>query len=546
MSVTLDHFARAAADIAAHGDNDMLPFDIDTRFISDNQQDLAQIAFDYFQQLERDSVENTKNRISSLTVFNERLLAPAGPSGFRTATKIHPFWNLYFNGLGIAVADALAPYRSSAAWSYRFLPDGGEELFDRDSSWRAFRESTAEAASNAADDAVIVQTDIASFYEHVSHHYLENQLSDLLDDQGRVAKQVVGLLTKFSGGRSFGLPVGGQGARALAELMLHPIDRELTVLSIDWSRYVDDYVVVATSSEDAYGSLARLSHVLGDYGLNLSRNKTSVLSAKHYAEYVSAQLGGEDDEASRLRSIDVYFDPYSDTAIEEYDSLRETVESLQVLKLLNRELEKSLPDTFLVTQISRTLRLQTPEVAVHLMATLLGAGNLHAFRASWSSIMRGVSSLRSNVQFGEIFNNVDVLLDRVPVHSAHLLQAEANLVHYLRTLRFSRTNLRATFVRRVYDDARSETIRRACIDCWRSWGDRPSFTMLRNRWDQLSSESQRLVWLASYSMGDEGGGLRRQFQNNTEAAWTLGVERQNVRRFSAVYRNWCDHVQNAI
>lgn len=546
MAVTLDHFVRAAADIAAHGDNDMLPFDIDTRFIADNQQDLAVIAFDYFRQLERDSIENTKNRISSLTVFNERLLAPAGSSGFRAATKIHPFWNLYLNALGIAVADALAPHRSPAAWSYRFLPNGGEELFDRDSSWRAFRESTASTARTSDDGFVIVQTDIASFYEHISHHYLENQLSDLFNDGGRVAKQVVGMLSKCSGGRSFGLPVGGQGARALAELMLNPIDRELTVGNLDWARYVDDYVLVAGSSEAAYAALSKASHALGDYGLNLSRSKTSMLSAKHYADYVSAQLGGDEDEASRLREIDVYFDPYSDTAIEEYDSLRETVESLQVQKLLNRELEKSLPDTFLVTQIARTMRLQTAEIAVQLITTLLGRGNLNAFRASWSSIMRGVSSLRSNDQFIDIFAEIDLLLDLVPRHSAHLLQAEASLIHYLRTLRFARTDARAIFVRRAYDDARSETVRRACIDCWRKWPDRPSFTMLRNRWEQLSPDSQRLVWLASYSMGDEGAGLRRQFQNNTETSWALGIERQNVRRFSAIYRGWCDYVQNAV
>lgn len=546
MPVTLDHFARAAADIAAHGDNDMLPFDIDTRFIADNQTELATIAYDYYQRLARDSVENTKNLVGGLTVFNERLLAPAGPSGFRTATKIHPFWNLYFNGIGIAIAEALAAQRYSSAWSYRFLPDGGEELFDRASSWRAFREATSAIARDSEDGVVVVQTDIASFYEHISHHYLENHLTDLFHDEGRLAKQVVGLLTKFSGGRSFGLPVGGQGARVLAELMLHPIDRELTVLGVTWARFVDDYVVIATSSEHAYGSLAKLSHSLGDYGLNLSRSKTSILSAKHYADYVSAQLGGDEDEASRLREIDVHFDPYSDTAIEEYDSLRDTVESLQVQKLLSREIEKSLPDSFLVTQIARTLPLQSPALAVHLVTTLLGRGNLHAFRASWSSIMRGVSSLRSNDEFREIFPQIDGLLDQVPGHSPHLLQAESNLVHYLRALRFSRTEVRAIFVRRVFDDTQSDTVRRACIDCWRKWADRPSFTMLRNRWDRLSSDSQRLVWLASYSMGDEGDGLRRQFMNNTETSWALGVERQNVRRFSAVYRDWCARVQNAV
>ena len=37
MRVTLDHFTRAAIDIGAHGDNDTLPFDVDNRFISENQ-----------------------------------------------------------------------------------------------------------------------------------------------------------------------------------------------------------------------------------------------------------------------------------------------------------------------------------------------------------------------------------------------------------------------------------------------------------------------------------------------------------------------------
>lgn len=549
MPATLEHFLRSAADIASHGDNDMLPFDVDTRFIKDNQRALADIAYGFYHELSEDSVANNKTKLKSLTVFNERLLAPAGVAGFRTATKIHPFWNLYFNGLCIVIAEELSPLREDKAWSYRYLPEGNEELFDRNSSWRAFREATAAIASSARDqspETVIIQTDISSYYEHISHHYLENQLSDLFGGDGRIGKQIIELLKKFSGDRSFGLPVGGQGARVLAELMLNSVDKELTVRGVVWNRYVDDYVLIANSSEEAYGYLSILSHALGDYGLNLSRTKTSMLSAKNYSDYVAAQLGGDEDEASKLREIDVYFDPYSDTAVEEYDSLRETVESLQVQKLLNRELDKSLPDTFLVTQIGRTLRLQEPNMAADLIRTLLGRGNLHAFRGSWSSIMRGVASVRSSDEFEDIFLRIDSALDRVLVHSSHLLKAEANLLHFLRVLRFLRTNSRAVFVRNVFEQSRSEAIRRACIDCWRSWRDRPSFTMLRNRWNQLSPESQRMVWLASYSMGDEGDGLRRAFQGNTDNSWALGIERQNVIRFSTLYRTWCEDGQGAV
>ena len=141
QNVTLEHFKRAAEDIGSHGDNDTLPFDIDTRFISDSQDSLVEVAFNYYCELEKGNSKNAKNAINSLQIFSERLLTPTGPNGFRITTKIHPFWNIYFNGLGIAIAEAHAPNRSEQAYSYKFLKQGNT-LFDRTSSWRAYREAT--------------------------------------------------------------------------------------------------------------------------------------------------------------------------------------------------------------------------------------------------------------------------------------------------------------------------------------------------------------------------------------------------------------------
>lgn len=544
--VEFSHFERAAADIGAHGDNDTLPFDIDTRFLSDKQVELASLAFDFYQQLQGDSVSNSPRRLGSMTVFNERLLAPAGPAGFRVATKIQPFWNLYFNGLGVAVADAFESLRDQRAHSYRFIREGGVELFNRDRSWRAFREQTAAEASASCPGTIVVQTDISGFYEHISHHHIENFVQDVFPDNGRIAAQIVALLSKFSGGRSFGLPVGGQCSRILAELFLSQVDRRMTSSGISWHRYVDDYVLIADSHADAYKALSVLSHALADYGLTLSKTKTIFLSAKHYADYVSSQLGFDDSEAGKLREIDLHFDPYSDTAITDYESLRQTVEALEIQKLLNRELEKALPDTFLVTQIGRTLRLHEPSVAIQLATTLLSAGNLHAFRASWSTIMRGVANLRSTAEFEGIFSSIDSLIDRIPIHSSHLLQAEASLLHYLRTLRFHQTEARSSFVYRIYESARSDTVRRACLDCWRQWKHRDGFTLVRNRWNELSVECQRLLWLWSHSMGDQGDGFRRQVRHNVRQGWRLGIERQNVASYASVYEGWCDDPQTGV
>lgn len=537
--VTLEHFLRAAADIGAHGDNDTLPFDVDTSFVSAKQNELAETAFAFAMELRKDSVLNSKKKIAELTVFSERLLVATGASGFRVTTKLHPFWSIYFNGLGVAIADHLEPRRDARTFSYRFQAEGGAELFDRGSSWRMFRETTAKEAMLAPKGAVVVQTDISSFYEHISHHHLENLIDDLFPD-GRIGNQIIALLTKFSAGRSFGLPVGGQCSRILAELFLNSVDHRMTHDGLRWYRYVDDYVLIADSNSTAYEGLAFLSHALADYGITLNKSKTIMMTAKHYEEFVTAQLGGDDTNAGILRHVDLHYDPYSDNPEGDYESLKMTVENLDVQKLLGKELQKSLPDNFLITQIGRTLTFHNPTVALQLASTLLESNNLNAFRASWSTIMRGVANLRGRAEYEEIRSSLDVVIDKVTVHSAHLLQAEASLLHYLRVLKFGQTPARAAFVQKIYKSSSSHTVKRACIDCWRLWKDRSGFSSVLTRWSEINAECQRLTWLAAESFGDQGEGLRRQTGPSLEQSWRLGIERQDRPSFAAIYRNWCD------
>src|SRR5690606_16427726 len=134
----------------------------------------------------------------------------------------------------------------------------------------------------------------------------------------------------------------------------------------------------------------------------------------------------------------------------DYQELKETVGSLDIQTLLDLELNKSQPDTLLVAQIGRTLKLHPPEVALQLCKTLLSPRNLHAFRASWSTIMRGIAAVRGDDSFLEIFDGLDELLDDIPQTSAHLLAAEASCLHYLRTLRFKKTQRRGEFIRSLF------------------------------------------------------------------------------------------------
>jgi hypothetical protein len=368
---------------------------------------------------------------------------------------------------------------------------------------------------------------------------LENVIRDLGPAQSTIAVQIDRILSKLASGRSFGLPVGGQCARVLAEVMMTPIDRSLSDAGIVWHRYVDDFTLICTSQQDSYRALSVLSHSLADYGLTLNRSKTTILSAKHYADYVGAQLGEGEGVSVTLKELDLHFDPYSDTARVEYEKLKKSIEHIDIQLLLELEKEKSLPDNFVLAQIGRALRYQEPTVAGQLCATLLDPKNLDAFRASWSKIMRGIYSVRVSDEFAVVFDQIDGLLDQLPNSASHLLLPEANMLHYLKVIKFKRTEARGAFVRRIYDQSSSQTVRRACIDCWRHWHDRPSFIRLRNQWQNLGGDEQRMLWLAAGNFGEEGYKARGQLRRSLAQVWRLGFEKEKEISFASCYEDWC-------
>ncbi|GAA3717647.1 hypothetical protein GCM10022268_27630 [Sphingomonas cynarae] len=539
IKVDKEHFVRAAFEIGQSGDNDTLPYDLDSAFIKDKATDLAALCLALFHSVETGAVGKPAPFMNGLAIGAERLLVPSGSHGFRITTKIHPFWNLYLNGLGLAIAEANETERSPRAHSYR-LATQGPGFFDRTRSWRAYKLATLDEAGLEEERAVVIQTDVSSFYEHIYHHRLENIVKDL-SPGSTLAMQIDRILSKLASGRSFGLPVGGQCARILAEVMMTPIDRSLTDVGLVWHRYVDDYTLICRSRQDAYKALSELSHALADYGLSLNRSKTTILSAKHYKDFVSAQLGEGEDSSLALRELDLHFDPYSDNASAEYEKLKQSFEKIDISFLLDLEREKSQPDAFVLAQIGRALKFQEPASAAQLCATLLDPNNLDSFRASWSKIMRGVYAVRSNDEFALIFAAIDALLDRIPATGAHLLVPEANMLHFLRAIRFVRTDTRGIFVRQTYDATASASVRRACIDCWRHWADRSNFTRLRNQWQNLGTGEQRMLWLAAGAFGDEGVKTRDQLRGSLAQVWQLGIESGSPGTFATCYEDWVKH-----
>lgn len=69
---------------------------------------------------------------------------------------------------------------------------------------------------------------------------------------------------------SYGLPVGSNASRILAEAALTEVDNYLISKNIDFCRFVDDYRIFAKDAFEAHSSLAILNRRLSQEGLFLN------------------------------------------------------------------------------------------------------------------------------------------------------------------------------------------------------------------------------------------------------------------------------------
>ena len=127
-------------------------------------------------------------------------------------------------------------------FSYRLkLKGNGGYIFDNQYNYTSFRNRVIEK-SKMKNKKIVVECDIANFYDRLNLHRLESVLLSI----ERIDKDVIKLLNEilffWSNRDSYGLPVGSNASRILAEATLIEIDNYLISKNIDFCRFVDDYL----------------------------------------------------------------------------------------------------------------------------------------------------------------------------------------------------------------------------------------------------------------------------------------------------------------
>lgn len=278
--------------------------------------------------------------------------APKSGGGYRVVHQLQPLDALLYTALAHRVAEAVEakrhPKEAGVVCSYRLtLSDGG--FFDEDhDGYKTFHDRSSELADQ---NEHVLSVDIASFYNHIYVHRLQNSLE--LCDRGlkEISRSIEEFLLNINHRQSVGIPIGPAASIVFAEALLIDVDEFLTSECSDvaYVRYVDDFRFFANSKAE----LVEVHHKLTSYlhkahRLSLASGKSKLSDTGTFKDRVLAPP--EDAERDALQDqLDELLDeiganPYGGLAKEEASDLTwddaSTEARIETLQALFRKLTK--------------------------------------------------------------------------------------------------------------------------------------------------------------------------------------------------------------
>jgi len=508
----------AITNVAAFGDTDIFPSPLD-RFAC---QDLPGEVSDLLKKIDSEF----ENYLAGHPPQNISALVPLGYTAFRWATQIDSVWNIYYLSLVISMADAIEAKRigvsENSVFSYRFAPAQNSGHLFADSTWRHYKQ---EAIKASKDYGYVLVADIADFYARVAHHRLENELQRLNGSVERV-RRIVKLIQYFSQTRSYGLPIGGPASRILAELALNPVDLYLHRKGIRFCRYVDDFHIFAESKQEAYSYLAFLAQILFNEGLSLQRNKTRILTSEELRQESRHLDFAEIDDVTalppeaRLMRLSVRYDPYSPTAEEDYETLKEAVSSIDIVGILSREIAKTNIDAPLTKQAIAAVRALDSEHRSGAIITLLDIDNLETLAPVFGNVMRLLRSVYDEVD-ESTQNFADQTMIQLFDTDSYLIRNELNLAFLLPVFGLRQSIHKEKVLVEAFDRSLSPLVRKEIILIMARWGVTYWLSDILRRFDSLSRWERKSLIIASYHLHDEGRHWREHAKSMFSADETI-------------------------
>jgi hypothetical protein len=185
-----------------------------------------------------------------------------------------------------------------------------------------------------------------------------------------LAKKIEKFIADWRGGQSFGIPVGTNASRLLAEAALNDTDLALISEDYDHTRYVDDIVLFIKEGQDPYAALGYLArHLSANEGLSLNNQKTKVQTWLEFLESIDDSLLEDDTARDELATEKLFWAAYGNDHIEP-----EALKAL-AMKDLTAELEGLIAEDYWnmggIRLVLHAMRLvKNAEVATYIRKNL--------------------------------------------------------------------------------------------------------------------------------------------------------------------------------
>lgn len=506
-------FRSAISNIDLHGDTDVFPFPFEKHVFHDRPTEVAKIL---------NEIHARFGQYYNEKIFiGESSLQQVGYTGFRNVTQIDPFWNAYFLALVISIGkeieQARVPVSDETIFSYRFkINRNNGRVFDENIGWREFQGKSLQHCENYSH---VLICDIADFYYHISHHRIENALLQCIDDgldaQKVAVTRIIDMLGTMSNKRSYGLPVGGPAARLLSEIAINDIDRLLRGRGIVFCRFVDDYHIFTNSEEEAYSTLIFLNEKLvQNHGLTLQKLKTRILrspefksAAQAQAELASGQALAQDNQITTFMALRLKYDPYSETASQDYEKIKSQITKFDILGMIGRELSKSRVHQGLTKHLLQALRYLDPSARNRTVSSLLQRMSL--LSPVLPSLLRTIREIYDELETAvqqEACDEIKALIAR----TSPLMQLDINLAFALRILAKNNVMSNQNLLYKLYNERDNYIIKRDIILIMADWHADWFLEDLKAKYSTLSNWEKRAYIVASYAHKDAGRFWRKK------------------------------------
>ena len=275
------------------------PFEIEYLLNEDNRSvAINTITTAIVSALSNDSFSELKVKKIGHVLFPKKSL-----SDYRRCALIDVYDEIIYLTLVLYIVKAIEKNRISKknniVFSYRFKKNEKISglIFDPKYNYTAFRNQYLYERGQE-DNNVMVSCDIANFYDRINIHRIESVLLSMLGvDQG-ITELINELLLFWSNRDSYGLPVGSNASRILAEALLTDVDNYLLSRGIKYCRFVDDFRIFAKDAYEAHSALALLSECLAREGLFLNASKTAIEDISDISVEKNANEIADDSEVN--------------------------------------------------------------------------------------------------------------------------------------------------------------------------------------------------------------------------------------------------------